>query len=106
MHLTPKTQAHYEKARQVLPGGVNSSTRLNTGIGFPVYASHAAGDRFWDLDGNAYIDMCCAHGSGLLGNAHPAIAAALEKAISLGICNALETPYHEQLAREICEAIP
>ena len=106
MNRTPKTQAHYEKARKVLPGGVNSSTRLNTGIGFPLYASRAAGDRIWDLDGNEYIDMCCAHGAGLLGNAHPAIAAAFEKAVSLGICNALETVWHEQLAREICECIP
>ena len=101
-----KMKEHFERARQVLPGGVNSSTRYNKGIGLPLYVSHASGDKLFDLDGNEYIDMCCAHGAGLLGNAHPAIEAALKKAIELGMCNSLETVYHEQLAREICECIP
>ena len=101
-----KTLAQYERAKQVLPGGVNSSTRYNRGIGHPLYVSRAEGDKLYDLDGNEYIDMCCAHGAGLLGNGHPAIKAALEKAIELGMCNAVETVYHEQLAREICECIP
>lgn len=106
MNTFSKTLAHFEKAKQVLPGGVNSSTRYNKGIGFPLYVSKAEKDRLYDLDGNEYIDMCCAHGAGLLGNAHPAIAAALEQAIHMGLCNSVETIYHEQLAREICECIP
>lgn len=106
MNNLVKTKAHFERAKQVLPGGVNSSTRYNRGIGLPLYISHASGDKLYDLDGNEYIDMCCAHGAGLLGNAHPAIEAALKQAISMGICNSMETVYHEQLAREICEMIP
>lgn len=101
-----KTKEHFEQAKQVLPGGVNSSTRYNKGIGLPLYVSHASADKLYDLDGNEYIDMCCAHGAGLLGNAHPAIEAALKQSISMGICNSMETIYHEQLAREICEMIP
>ena len=101
-----KTLEQFERARRVIPGGVNSSTRYNKGIGFPLYASHAQGDRLYDLDGNEYIDMCNAHGAGLLGNGHPAIKAALEKAVELGMCNSLETVYHAQLAEEICDCIP
>ena len=50
--------------------------------------------------------MSCAHGAGLLGNAHPAIDAALQEAADLGYVNALETPCHEQLARLVCAHSP
>jgi len=106
MEHMKKQYEHYERARQVMPGGVNSSTRLNSAIKIPLYVSYAKEDKLYDLDGNEYIDMCCAHGAGLLGNAHPAVAAALAKTAELGMCNALETVYHEELARAICESIP
>lgn len=98
--------AHFERAREVMPGGVNSSTRFNSATQLPLYVSYAKEDKFYDLDGNEYIDMCCAHGAGLLGNAHPAIAEALKKTSELGMCNSLETIYHEQLARAVCQSIP
>lgn len=97
---------HYERAKQVLPGGVNSSTRLNKALGMPFYASRGKGSRVWDIEGREFIDMSCAHGAGLLGNAHPAIDDALRQAAELGFVNALETPHHEQLARLVCQCIP
>ena len=60
----------YELAGEVLPGGVNSSVRLNRAIGTPLYASRARGSRVWDIEGRELIDMSCAHGSALLGHAH------------------------------------
>ena len=96
----------YELARKVMPGGVNSSTRLNSAIGVPLYVSKAKGDTLYDLEGKPYIDMCCAHGAGLLGNAHPALVAAIQKSVEMGVCTAMETEYHEELARRVTEAIP
>lgn len=96
----------YTRARQVLPGGVNSSTRLNKALGMPFYASRGKGSRVWDVEGREFIDMSCAHGAGLLGNAHPDIDEAVRKAVSLGYVNALETEYHEELAQLVCECIP
>lgn len=102
----PSKTDHYTLARQVLPGGVNSSTRLNKALGMPFYVSRGQGSKVWDLEGREFVDMSCAHGAGLLGNAHPAIEEALRIASELGYVNALETLHHEQLARLVCECIP
>ncbi len=71
-------QEHYHKARKVMPGGVNSSTRFLRTIEAPFYVSRGKGSWITDVSGKEYLDMCCAHGAGLLGNGHPAIAEALK----------------------------
>ena len=96
----------YRRAREVMPGGVNSSVRLNKATGIPFYVSKAEGSRLWDTEGREYIDMCCAHGAGLLGNAHPAVDEALRKSAELGYANGHETEYHEELARLVCKIVP
>ena len=96
----------YEKASKVLPGGVNSSVRYSKAHGASIYMSRAEKGIIYDLDGKAYIDMCCAHGAGLLGNAHPAINKALDLARETGYLNAFETCYHEELARKVVEPLP
>ena len=42
-------QEQYDLARQVMPGGVNSSVRLNQALGVPLYVSRGAGSRVWDI---------------------------------------------------------
>ena len=93
-------------AQQVMPGGVNSSVRVNQALGTPFYASRGQGSRVWDIEGREFIDMCCAHGAALLGHGHAAIDEALRQAINLGYVHSFETQYHEELAREICECTP
>ncbi len=95
----------YDKAWKVMPGGVNSSTRLLKSIGSPFYASRGKGSQITGVDGREYIDMCCAHGAGLLGNAHPAIDEALRKASEIGYVNAFETVYHEELASMVVDTV-
>lgn len=99
-------KSHLRKAIEVLPGGVNSSTRFNRALNAPFYVAKGKGSRVWDLDGREYIDMSCAHGAGLLGNSHPAIDKALLLASELGYVNSLETEFHEELARKVCKLIP
>ncbi|MDW7656195.1 MAG: aminotransferase class III-fold pyridoxal phosphate-dependent enzyme [Bacillota bacterium] len=96
----------YELAKQVIPGGVNSSTRFNRAIGTPIYASRGKGSRIWDIEDREIIDMCCAHGASLLGYAHPAIDGAVSEVVRLGYLNSFETVYHEMIARKVCEFIP
>ncbi len=96
----------YESAASVMPGGVNSSTRLNQAIGTPFFASRGKGSRIWDIEGNEFVDMCCAHGAGLLGLSHPVIDDAVKKAMELGYLNSFETEYHEELAGLVCNYIP
>jgi glutamate-1-semialdehyde 2,1-aminomutase len=102
----PTLKSQYAKARKVLPGGVNSSVRLNRALGVPFYVARARGSRVWSIEGREFIDLCCAHGAGLLGHAHPAIERALRKAMALGYANSFETEYHEELARKLCACIP
>ena len=102
----PTLKSQYAKARKVLPGGVNSSVRLNRALGVPFYVARARGSRVWSIEGREFIDLCCAHGAGLLGHAHPAIERALRKAMALGYANSFETEYHEELARKLCVCIP
>lgn len=96
----------FQLAKKSMPGGVNSSTRLNRAIGTPFYASEGKGSHVTSIEGKDYIDMCCAHGAGLLGLAHPAVNEAMERAMSLGYLNSFETEYHEELAAKVCNAIP
>jgi len=102
----PTRQEQYEAARNVMPGGVNSSTRLNKAIGTPFFAARTSGSGVWDLEGRRFIDMCCAHGAALLGHGHPAIDAALTTASRLGYASVFETEHHEELARKVCQCIP
>ena len=99
-------QTHYERARKCMPGGVNSSVRLNQALGVPLYVTSARGSRVRDLDGREYIDMCCAHGAALLGHGHPALEEALRKAHELGYAHSFETEYHYELARHVCDCVP
>ena len=99
-------QALFEQAKRVLPGGVCASTRLNQGLGHPLYVAHAEGARFTDVDGREYIDMCCSHGAALLGHDPPAIRKAMARAAELGICCSFDTSHHVALAEILCQIIP
>ena len=104
--LTAINKQQLERAGRVLPGGVNSSVRVHGAIGVPFYVSRSEGSAIFDLDGNAYIDMCTAHGAALLGHRHPSVVEAVTRAAELGFVNVFETPYHEELARKVCDLVP
>lgn len=96
----------FERGKQVLPGGVCSSTRLNQGLGHPVYVERAEGSRFTSVDGREYLDMSCGHGAALLGHGHQAVRSALVRAAELGVCCAADMTYHVELAEHICQLVP
>lgn len=96
----------FESAKQVLPGGVCATARVNQAIGRPFFVSRGDGAYVYDLDGNAFVDMCTSHGASLLGHNHPKIKAAVAKALDLGIICSYETEYPSQLAKRITEIVP
>ena len=102
----PSVVRHFQDASEVMPGGVNSSTRVNKALGIPMYVSHAEGSHISDIEGRSFIDLCCGHGAALLGHRHPAITEALHTADSIGCPSVYETPYHEELARMVCQSVP
>ncbi|MEE2658615.1 MAG: aminotransferase class III-fold pyridoxal phosphate-dependent enzyme [Candidatus Latescibacterota bacterium] len=99
-------QSMYARALNSLPGGVCASTRLNQAIGHPVYVERAEGAKLYGVDGREIIDVSCGHGAALLGHGHPAIVAAVQHALEMGICCSSETVHHVELAERLCELIP
>ena len=98
--------AIYDRGRQAIPGGVCSSTRFNKAWGRGVYASRAEGARFWDLSGREFLDMSMSHGATLLGHKHPSLQQVFQTAWELGGLCSLDTPFHIELAEELCRMVP
>jgi glutamate-1-semialdehyde 2,1-aminomutase len=96
----------YERAAQVVPGGVTAAARVNKALGRPIYMARGRGSRLFDADGREYIDVANSSGATLLGHGHPVVREALAKAGELGIMCASESPYQVELAEKLRAAIP
>ena len=96
----------YQRGEAVLPGGVCSSTRRNKAWDSPVYAQKADGSRFWDLAGREFLDFSMSHGATLLGHNPPCLQQALQTAWDHGILCSMDTPFHIELAEELCRILP
>jgi glutamate-1-semialdehyde 2,1-aminomutase len=97
----------FEKACQVIPGGVNSPVRACRSVGCePLFISSARGARVTDVDGNEYIDFVCSWGPMIGGHAHPDIVAAVEKTAAQGTSFGAPTPSEISLASMVVEAVP
>lgn len=104
---TKKSSELFERARKVMPGGVNSPVRAYGSVGMdPLYISRAKGNRIWDADGNEYIDFVGSWGPMILGHADDDVLAAISECmkngLSFGACAELEV----QLAELVVENIP
>src|SRR5882672_2316008 len=98
--------AQFERAKQVLAGGVSASTRVNRALGHPILFDRAAGCRVWDLDGNEYIDLCCSHGATLLGHGDPRVRRAVDAVLDRGAACSYENELHTDLAKMLCDTVP
>ena len=80
-----KSQALYERAVDVIPGGVNSPVRAMQSIGrSPIFIDRAEGAEVVDSDGNSYVDYVCSWGPLILGHRHPDVVAAISTSASVG----------------------
>ncbi|MHB8504925.1 MAG: aminotransferase class III-fold pyridoxal phosphate-dependent enzyme, partial [Acidimicrobiales bacterium] len=70
------------RARAHLAGGVTSSWQITRPQ--PVWLSHGAGSKVYDVDGGEYVDMHGGYGAGLAGHAHPAIVEAVQRQVARG----------------------
>src|SRR5580700_5301332 len=78
----PKSAELASRAKHVLAGGVTSSWQITTPQ--PVWLSHGAGGKVYDVDGNEYVDLHGGYGAALAGHAHPAIVAAVKAQVGRG----------------------
>jgi glutamate-1-semialdehyde 2,1-aminomutase len=106
MDASTKPAELYARARRVLPGGVTAAARTNPALGQPFYVGRAEGALLYDVDDRPFIDTCMSNGATLLGHAHPAVAAAVRRAVDLGIACAYDGEPQIRLAERLVEQIP
>jgi glutamate-1-semialdehyde 2,1-aminomutase len=101
------SQEAFERARHVIPGGVNSPVRAFLAVGgTPRFIAGAAGPYLYDLDGNELVDLICSWGPMLLGHAHPEVIAAVSEAAAHGTSYGAPTLAEVELAEAIIERAP
>ena len=83
-----ESQRLFARASRVTPGGIygHTSPVVTVPGDFPYYAARAEGGRYWDVDGNEFIDFMCSYGPVVLGHHHPEVEAAAEKQRRDGDC--------------------
>jgi glutamate-1-semialdehyde 2,1-aminomutase len=101
---TGKSQALFEKAKNLIPGGVNSPVRAF--LPYPFFTSHAQGSKIFDVDGNEYIDYCLAYGPLILGHCHPKIVSAVRQQLKKGTLYGTPTEAELNLAELVCKNVP
>lgn len=99
--------ALFNRAQQVIPGGVNSPVRAFKGVGgTPVFIQKAAGAYITDTDGKQYIDYVGSWGPMVLGHNHPTIIDAVLKAVPNGLSFGAPTEGEITLAELVCKLVP
>jgi glutamate-1-semialdehyde 2,1-aminomutase len=97
----------FERAIEVIPGGVNSPVRAFGSVGgTPVLMASGSGAYLTDVDGNSYVDLVCSWGPMILGHAHPAVVRAVQQAASRGTSFGTATAAEAELAAEITSRAP
>ncbi len=102
-----KSEALFARAKQVIPGGVNSPVRAFRGVGGnPPFIAGGKGSHIHDVDGNNYIDYVCSWGPLILGHRPPSVIAAIQEALAFGTTYGAPTEAEVELAELIRDCIP
>ncbi|MCE6995877.1 glutamate-1-semialdehyde 2,1-aminomutase [Saccharothrix sp. S26] len=101
-----RSQALFERAAAVIPGGVNSPVRAFHSVGgTPRFMVRGEGPHLWDADGNRYVDLVSSWGPMILGHAHPAVVDAVREAAVHGLSFGTPTEGEIELAEEIIDRV-
>jgi len=97
----------FERAKQCIPGGVNSPVRAFGSVRMtPRFIQSARGDRIFDEDGNEYIDYVGSWGPMILGHAHPAVLESVARAAKDGLSFGAATKMEVEMAELVCSLVP
>ena len=97
----------FERAKRVLPGGVNSPVRAYRAVGMaPRFITRADGAYIYDEDGKRYIDYVCSWGPMILGHNHPVIREAVERAVKDGLSFGAPTRREVDIAERMISMVP
>ncbi len=104
-----RTRSHelFARARQLIPGGVNSPARAFGAVGGePIVIRSGQGAYLFDVDGNRYLDYVGSWGPMILGHAHPDVVRTVQQATVHGTSFGAPTEAENELAAMIVEAVP
>lgn len=105
--MSTLSAAYFERAQELIPGGVNSPVRAFKSVGGnPLFIKSAKGAYLHDVDGNSYIDLIGSWGPMLFGQAHPVIEDAVRQALSNGFSFGAPTYNEVLIAEKITSMIP
>ncbi|MGA0567875.1 glutamate-1-semialdehyde 2,1-aminomutase [Rathayibacter sp. KR2-224] len=98
--------AAFERARAVIPGGVNSPVRAFRSVGgTPRSLVTAHGPYVTDVEGREYVDLVASWGPAILGHAHPEVVAAVQDAAARGLSFGASTPAETELAELVIDRL-
>ena len=101
---SPKSQALYERARSVMPGGTTRTSVYHAP--YPLYMDRGAGSRVWDADGVERIDFNGNATALILGHAHPVVAEAIGRQAARGVSFGAPSEAEVRLAEVLCRRVP
>ncbi|CAN5921610.1 glutamate-1-semialdehyde 2,1-aminomutase [soil metagenome] len=102
-----KSQAIFERAKAIIPGGVNSPVRACRSVGAdPLFVVQGDGAAIWDADGNRYLDLIGSWGPLILGHGHPEILDTIKDALSAGTTFGAPTEVEVRFAETLRAAVP
>ena len=105
--MTDLNQTLFDRAKQVIPGGVNSPVRAFRAVGgTPRFVKRAQGAHFWDANDKRYIDYIGSWGPMILGHGHPAVLEAVQKAALDGFSFGAPTEREIQLVEALLKLMP
>ncbi len=105
--MTNRSAELFTRAKQVIPGGVNSPVRAFSSVGGePLFIREASGAILTDADGRDYVDYVGSWGPMILGHAHPAVVQAVQEAAARGTSYGAPTEGEVELAELIAELVP
>jgi len=105
--MTDLNQTLFDRARQVIPGGVNSPVRAFRAVGgTPRFVKRAQGAYFWDANDKRYIDYIGSWGPMILGHGYPAVLEAVQKAALDGFSFGAPTEREIQLVEALIKLMP
>ena len=102
-----KSKALYEKAVELMPGGVNSPARAFKSVGeHPLFIDHAKDARVYDVDGNEYIDYCLSFGPLILGHSDDKVVEEVAETAKKGTTFGAPTELENKMAELVIDRVP
>ena len=97
----------FKRASEVIPCGIYGHQSPASALpgASPYYAERGLGCRYWDVDGNVYIDYMCAYGPNILGYQHPELEAAVQEQQAKGDCFNHPTKHMVELAERLVDLV-